>query len=170
MRKSWSNSNKAKSVNKYNKSKNEKKISKDEDFSKKTILTLINDNKNILKEKLNNENIEIEKDKNKEETKINLVQTPTYFDGKETNNDYKNFEENLLINLHKTNMRRTIDEKDRIQTQKSIQELISETKDNNRLDSKRLSLPNNKDKIKDKGNENTNENIEQNISNKVPII
>ena len=67
-------------------------------------------------------------------------------------------------------MRRTIDEKDRIQTQKSIQELISETKDNKRLDSKRLSLPNNKDKIKDKGNENTNENIEQNISNKVPII
>ena len=170
LRKSWSNSNKAKSVNKYNKSKNEKKINKDEDFSKKTILTLINDNKNILKEKLNNENIEIEKDKNKEETKINLVQTPTYFDGKETNNDYKNFEENLLINLHKTNMRRIIDEKDRIQTQKSIQELISETKDNNRLDSKRLSLPNNKDKIKDKGNENTNENIEQNISNKVPII
>ena len=155
LRKIWASENKPKSANKYNKKKIEN--IENEDFSKKTILTLINDNKNIIKQKLDNN---IKKD---------LIEKPKY-DGKENvdineNNDI--FQNDLSVNLHKTNMRRVVSLEDTKQTQKSLIDLIDENNENlkDKEETKRLLFPNDNNSFN-----NNNENINQNINDKVPLI
>ena len=173
LRKIWASDNKAKSANKYNKNKSEN-IIRDEDFSKKTILTIINDNKNIIKQKLDN-NI------NNENNKMDLIEKPVY-NGKENvdekNNLNKNFnadekhedyKKNLSINLHKKNMRRIVNLEDTKQTQKSIIDFIDEknVEDADKEGTKRLLFPKNNNIYNENNN---NENIIQNTNDKVPII
>jgi SWI/SNF-related matrix-associated actin-dependent regulator 1 of chromatin subfamily A len=173
LRKIWASDNKAKSANKYNKNKSEN-IIRDEDFSKKTILTIINDNKNIIKQKLDN-NI------NNENNKMDLIEKPVY-NGKENvdekNNLNKNFnanekhedyQKNLSINLHKKNMRRIVNLEDTKQTQKSIIDFIDEknVEDADKEGTKRLLFPKNNNIYNENNN---NENIIQNTNDKVPII
>ncbi len=155
LRKIWASENKPKSANKYNKKKIEN--IENEDFSKKTILTIINDNKNIIKQKLDNN---IKKD---------LIEKPKY-DGKENvdineNNDI--FQNDLSVNLHKTNMRRVVSLEDTKQTQKSLIDLIDENYENlkDKEETKRLLFPNDNNSFN-----NNNENINQNINDKVPLI
>ena len=165
LRKSWRTTNKKKSnsVIKYPKKKNEKIIG-DEEFSKKTILTLINDNKNIIKEKLDKSNINKASEDNEKYFDLN----PTN-NGKENNvNDNKKFKDYLFVNLHKVNRRRTINEEDKKQTKASNIDITSISKLKNRKESKSLLLPENKIEIK--SNENTDENIVQDFKDKTPII
>ena len=163
LKKCWKTTNKKKSnsVNKYPKSKNEKIVG-DEEFSKKTILSLINDNKNINEEKLDKSNI----NKTSEDNEKNLVLNPTNI-GKENNNNEKH-KDYLFVNLHKVNRRRTINEEDKKQTKASSIDIISISKQNNRKGCKSLFLPDNKNEFK--ANENTDENIVQDFKGKTPII
>ena len=155
LRKIWASENKPKSANKYNKKIIEN--IENEHFSKKIILTPINDNKNIIKQKLDNN---IKKD---------LIEKPKY-DGKENvdineNNDI--FQNDLSVNLHKTNMRRVVSLEDTKQTQKSLIDLIDENNENlkDKEETKRLLFPNDNNSFN-----NNNENINQNINDKVPLI
>ena len=163
LKKRWrtTNKKKAKSVNKYPKEKIEKIIG-DEDFSKKTILTIINDNKNIIKEKLDKSDISKTKE---DKEKISFIYPKN--NGKE-NNGNKIYKEYLFVNLHRVNMRRTINDQDKIQTKKGGIDIISLSKQKNRKESKSLLLPDNKNEIK--ANENIDENIVQDFKDKIPII
>ena len=165
LKKSWRTTNKKKSnsVIKYPKKENGKIIG-DEEFSKKTILTLINDNKNIIKENL--DKIGINKASENNEKFLGLNSTNN---GKENNaNDNKIYKDYLFVNLHKVNRRRTINDEDKKQTKASIIDIISNSKLKNRKESKSLLLPDNKIEIK--SNENTDENIVQDFKDKTPII
>ena len=160
LRKIWASENKPKSANKYNKKIIEN--IENEHFSKKIILTPINDNKNIIKQKLDNN---IKNANNKKD----LIEKPKY-DGKENvdineNNDI--FQNDLSVNLHKTNMRRVVNLEDTKQTQKSIIDLIDEKNENlkDKEETKRLLFPNDNNSFN-----NNNENINQNINDKVPLI
>ena len=150
-----------KSFNKYPKSKKGKIIG-DEEFSKKTILTLINDNKNIIKEKFDKNDINKTSEDNKKYLEINPI-----INGKENNNNEKN-KGYLIVNLHKVNRRRTIKEEDKCQDKKPSIDIFSISKQKNRKDIKSLLLPDNKNEIK--SNENTDENIVQEFKDKIPII
>ena len=162
LKKSWkmTNKKKANSINKYPK-RNYEKIIGDEEFSKKTILTIINDNKNIIKGKLDKSDIN---KKSKDIIDFVLNQTNS---GKE-NNINENYKDYLLANLHKVNRRRTINEEDKNQTIKSSFDIISISKQKNRKESKSLLLTDNTNEIK--ANENTNGNIVQDFKDKIPII
>ena len=81
-------------------------------LTKRTILTLIGDNKKYINEKLDNKNVQIytnkmdkienenvnEKDNADENINLNI--------NVNTNNDFKDYEKNLSVNLHKNNERR----------------------------------------------------------------
>jgi len=165
LKKSWRTTNKKKSnsVIKYPKKENEK-IFGDEEFSKKTILTLINDNKNIIKENLDKSSI----NKASEDNEKYLGLNPTNNGKENTINDNKIYKDYLFVNLHKVNRRRTINEEDKMQTKTSNIGIISISKLKNRKESKSLLLPDNKIEIK--ANENTDENIVQDFKDKTPII
>ena len=170
VKKKFATENRPKSANKY-KNSNIEKLVGDEDFSKKTILTLINNNKSIIKEKLDNNT----KDEN---SKMDLIEKMAYT-GKEniddenlnlnvnvdTNDKYKDYYNNLSVNLHKTNMRRTVNLEDTKQTQNSIIEVIDGQNDEYKEETKRILFPNNNIYI-----EKEDENIVQNLDDKVPLI
>jgi len=152
---------KAKSVNKYPKSKKGKIIG-DEEFSKKTILTLINDNKNIIKEKFDKNDINKTIEDNKKHLEINPIISGKDNINKGNNKGY------LIVNLHKVNRRRTIKEEDKYQEKKPSIDILSILKHKNGKENKSLLLPDNKNEIK--ANENTDENIVQDFKDKIPII
>ena len=81
----------------------------------------------------------------------------------DTNDKYYN---NLSVNLHKTNMRRTINLEDTKQTQNSIIDAIDGQNDEYKEETKRLLFPNNKNIYTEK----KDENIVQNLEDKVPLI
>ena len=158
LRKQWVSANKPKSANKQ--LKKEKLC---EDFSKRTISTFINNKKNLIKERLNNINNLI-KDYNKidliqkENSKVKEIVDENININVNTNNALEYYEKSLLVNLHKTNNRRTTTQEE---TKNSKIVLIEEAKNQNIDETKKLIVPNKK-VSKVIVDENMNENIAQN--------
>ena len=165
LRKSWASGNKAKSVNKYIK-KNQEKLS-NKNLTKRTILTLIGDNKKYINEKLDNKNVQIytnkmdkienenvnEKDNADENINLNI--------NVNTNNDFKDYEKNLSVNLHKNNMRRTTTQEYTNLSKSTLINLIQ-----NKEKTKIIIYTNDKNNL----NQNLDGNTTQNIKDKIPLI
>ena len=168
LRKSWTSGNKAKSANKYIK-KNQEQLSNN-DITKKTILTLIDDNKRCINEKSNNKNIhiktnkmdiiekEIEKDNVDENINLNIIVN--------TNNDFKDYEKSFSVNLHKNNMRRTTTQEYTNQSKSTQICLIETPNEQNKEKTKIMLYPNDKDNC----NQYLDGNTTQNIKDKIPLI
>ena len=166
LRKSWASEKRPKSVDKRYKPL---KDLIDEDFSKKTILSLVNNNTNIVKERLDNfdeignfNKIELDEKENNDEN-INNVNNINM----NSKNDIKFYEESLLVNLHKTNnRRRTTTQEETKATKNTTIDLIEGDNLGNRPKTKSLFNP----KDMPNFNENTNENYAQNNQDKIPLI
>ena len=165
LRKIWSTEHRPKSDTKYKKFRKEKF---DEELSKKEILTLINDDKNIIKEKLDNNDNNIQID--------NFNQND--FNGKEINDEnlnnvnninintnkyFKYYEDGLLVNLHKTNNRRTTTQEETKVTKNGI---IKGDNDGFKAKTKSILIPNGLSNF----NENMNGNNIINMNDKVRLI
>ena len=174
LRKSWASGNKAKSVNKSIKLEKEKELTNN-NFSKKTVLTLINHNKKEIKEKLDNNNNS--KNINVDNNNINLIKKEfeninekdndeniNFNINVNTNNDIKEYEKNLSVNLHKNNMRRTTTQEYTSQSKNSLTYLIEGTNEENNIKTKLMLYPNDKNKLNQilDGNKN--------MEDKVPLI
>ena len=156
LRKRWASQNK-KSAKKYKKLNKEK----NEEISKKAILTLVNANKNSLKEKIDNiNNINYLNDKENMNENINLNNKVN------TNNDFKDYEKILSVNLHKINNRRTTTQEETKITQNQKINLIESVNNKNISKNTKLLFTNNKNIY----NENMDDNITQNMKDKVPLI
>ena len=156
LRKRWASQNK-KSAKKYKKLNKEK----NEEISKKAILTLVNANKNSLKEKIDNiNNINYLNDKENMNENINLNNKVN------TNNDFKDYEKCLSVNLHKINNRRTTTQEETKITQNQKINLIESVNNKNISKNTKLLFTNNKNIY----NENMDDNITQNMKDKVPLI
>ena len=159
LRRSWASQNK-RSAKKYQKFIREKL---DDEISKKGILNLVNDNKTILKENMNNINnvnyFNAQENVNDNEN-INLNINVN------TNNDFKDYEKCLSVNLHKTNNRRTTTEEETKITENPMINLIKSINNKNIAETKKLLFTNNKNIY----NENMDDNITQNMKDKVPLI
>ena len=198
LRKHWlSTNNKRKSVNKI--SENKSNIGRVND-TKNTILTLISDMHNNIKdnntinkkenetgnnsikkeEKKENKNIlqvsnkEREKDENsdlfvdkiynnqKENSNENIYINTTGNKDKRKNEQINLYEKELMLNLHKTNMRRTTAQAN----QKSIIDLVGKSERELQSQNKKTLFPS--DRNIDK--ENIDENVINNINDKIPLI
>ena len=165
LRKSWASEKRPKSANKHFKPL---KDLIDEDFSKKTILSLANNNTNIIKERLDNFNeignfnkIELD-EKEKNDENINNVNNINM----NSKNDFKFYEESLLVNLHKTNRRRTTTQEETRISKNTTIDLIEGDNLGNMPKTKSLFIPKDIPNI----NENINENYAQNNQDKIPLI
>jgi hypothetical protein len=159
LRRSWASQNK-RSAKKHQKFIREKL---DDEISNKGILNLVNDNKTILKENMNNINnvnyFNAQENVNDNEN-INLNINVN------TNNDFKDYEKCLSVNLHKTNNRRTTTEEETKITENPMINLIKSVNNKNIAETKKLLFTNNKNIY----NENMDDNITQNMKDKVPLI
>ena len=164
LRKLCTSANKPKSANKQL-----KKEMLDEDFSKRAISTFINYNKNKLREGLNNINNLMKKmdsiEKKVAKEKVNTEENININDN--TNNDFDYYEKSLLVNLHKTNKRRTTIKEETKNIKNSKIKLIEPINNQSIEETKKMIILKNKDN-KDIFNGNKNENISQN--NKTTLI
>ena len=163
LRKIWSTEHRPKSDTKYKKFRKEKF---DEELSKKEILTLINDDKNIIKEKLDNNNIQIDNfnqnDFNGKEIKYENINNVNNININ-TNKYFKYYEDGLLVNLHKTNNRRTTTQEETKVTKNGI---IKGDNDGFKAKTKSILIPNGLSNF----NENMNGNNIINMNDKVRLI
>ena len=164
LRKYWASTHKGKSVNKITKNKN--KLEKD-NTSKNTALTLIPKN-NIKRDK----ETQIQIDAQKREEKMDLFLEELYNNHekntKETadlnpKSEYAQYEKDLMVNLHKVNMRRSIGVNN---SQQSLIDRIEMPKKDIQSDNKRKVIQ----KERNPFNENIDENIVQNAIDKIPLI
>ena len=164
LRKYWASTHKGKSVNKITKNKN--KLEKD-NTSKNTALTLIPKN-NIKKD--NETQIQI--DAQKREEKMDLFLEELYNNheknAKDTPNlnpksEYAQYEKDLMVNLHKVNMRRSIGVNN---SQQSLIDQIEMPKKVTQSDNKRKVIQ----KERNPFDENIDENVVQNTNDKIPLI
>jgi hypothetical protein len=164
LKKYWASTHKGKSVNKITKNKN---ILEKDNTSKNTALTLIPKN-NIRKD--NETQIQI--DAQKKEEKMDLFLEQLYNNHEKNTKEtpdlnpksvYAQYEKDLMVNLHKVNMRRTIDVNN---SQQSLIDKIEMPKNIIQSDNKRKVIQ----KERNPFNENIDENIVQNTNDKIPLI
>ena len=137
LKKAWASNDKPKSYDKYKKKKSFKDQSSEEN---------INEKKNNFNNNINNKN---QINKIDEDIKNdNLNEKPINGNQISKNNYFKDFEDNLLINLHKVNMRRNISQEDTKRTEKSL-----DTDNIFKTQQKRLLFPNINKNIFNENNE-----------------
>ena len=163
LRKIWASQNKAKSSKKYQKLIKEKNA---EEISDTAILTLVNDNKNKLKENIVKENYDSINNINTLNDKENVNENINLNFNINTNNDIKDYEKILSVNLHKINNRRTSNQKENKIFQNPMINLIKRDNNTNITEDKKKIFTNNKNIY----NENMDDNITQNMKDKVPLI
>ena len=156
LKRRWASQNK-KSAKKYQKLYKKK----DEEISKKAILTLANENKNILKENMENMN-DINNFNGKENVNENIILNINA----NTNNKFNYYEKILSVNLHKTNNRRTTTQEETKNSLNPMINLNEGSKNKNITETKKLLFTNNKNIY----NENMDDNITQNMKDKIPLI
>ena len=158
--KRWASNNKEKSHNKNNKKSFNHKNNQNNNSNQ----NIITQNPNYLQD----ENNEIDIDKNiknnnNNNNKVNYIKNSMNEEKINNNIDnFQNFDKDLMINLHKFNMRRNVSQEETKQTQLSI-DLDDKQNAKLKTEQKRLLFPTNKNIFNEKFDDNNN-------NNKVPLI